>query len=61
MYHQIMTTIIWIYIYDVIDGVTRSQKRSNFEILQLSLCIILQTGDKPRMKMWLEQRRQAML
>ena len=32
MYHQIMTTIIWIYIHDVIDGVTRSQNRSNFEI-----------------------------
>ena len=32
MYHQIMTTIIWIHIYYVIDYVTRSQKRSNFEI-----------------------------
>ena len=32
MYHQIMTTIIWIHIHDVIDDVTRSQNRSNFEI-----------------------------
>ena len=32
MYHEIMTTIIWIYIHDVIDDDTRSQNRSNFEI-----------------------------
>ena len=32
MYNQIMTTIIWIHIHDVIDDVTRSQNRSNFEI-----------------------------
>ena len=32
MYHEIMTTIIQIYIPDVIDDVTRSQNRSNFEI-----------------------------
>ena len=32
MYHQIMTTIIWIHIHDIIDDVTRSQNRSNFEI-----------------------------
>ena len=32
MYHQIMTTIIWLHIHDVIDDVTRSQNRSNFEI-----------------------------
>ena len=32
MYHHIMTTIIWIHIHDVIDDVTRSQNRSNFEI-----------------------------
>ena len=32
MYHQIMTIIIWIHIHDVIDDVTRSQHRSNFEI-----------------------------
>ena len=32
MYHQIMTTITWMYIHDVIDDVTRSQNRSNFEI-----------------------------
>ena len=32
MYHQIMTTIIWIHIHGVIDDVTRSQNRSNFEI-----------------------------
>ena len=32
MYHQIMSTIIWIHIHDVIDDVTRSQNRSNFEI-----------------------------
>ena len=32
MYHQIMTIIIWIHIHDVIDDVTRSQNRSNFEI-----------------------------
>ena len=31
-YHEIMTTIIQIYIHDVIDDVTRSQNRSNFEI-----------------------------
>ena len=30
MYHQIMTTIIWIHIHDVIDDVTRSQSKSNF-------------------------------
>ena len=32
MYHEIMITIIQIYIPDVIDDVTRSQNRSNFEI-----------------------------
>ena len=32
MYHQIMTTIIWIHIHDVIHDVTKSQNRSNFEI-----------------------------
>ena len=32
MYHEIKTTIISIYIHDVIDDVTRSQNRSNFEI-----------------------------
>ena len=32
MYHQTMTTIKWIHIHDVIDDVTRSQNRSNFEI-----------------------------
>ena len=32
MSYEIMTTIIWIYIHDVIDDVTRSQNRSNFEI-----------------------------
>ena len=32
MYLEIMTTIIQIYIPDVIDDVTRSQNRSNFEI-----------------------------
>ena len=32
MYHQIVTTIIWIHMHDVIDDVTRSQNRSNFEI-----------------------------
>ena len=31
-YHEIMTTIIQTYIHDVIDDVTRSQNRSNFEI-----------------------------
>ena len=33
MYHRIITTIIWRYIHDVIDAVTRSQNRSNFEIV----------------------------
>ena len=32
MYHQIMTTIIWEHIHDVIHDVTKSQNRSNFEI-----------------------------
>ena len=32
MYHQIMTTSVWIHIHDVIDDVTKSQNRSNFEI-----------------------------
>ena len=32
MFHQIMTTIIWKQIHDVIDDVTRSLNRSNFEI-----------------------------
>ena len=32
MYHQIMTTIIWIHIHEAIDDVTRSQNRSNFKI-----------------------------
>ena len=32
MYHQIMTTILWIHIHDVIHDVTKSQNRSNFEI-----------------------------
>ena len=31
MYHQIMTTIIWIHIHDVIDDITKSQNKSNFE------------------------------
>ena len=32
MHHQIMTTIIWIHIHDVIHDVTKSQDRLNFEI-----------------------------
>ena len=32
MYHQIMTTIVWIHIHDVIHDVTKSQSRLNFEI-----------------------------
>ena len=32
MYHEIITTIIWINIHDLIDDVTGSQNRSNFEI-----------------------------
>ena len=32
MYHDIIATIIQICIHDVIDDVTRSQNRSNFEI-----------------------------
>ena len=32
MYHEIMTTVIKIYIHNVIGDVTRSQSRSNFEI-----------------------------
>ena len=32
MYHEIMTTIIQIYIHNVIGDVTRSQSMSNFEI-----------------------------
>ena len=32
MYHGIMTAIVYIYIHDIIDDVTRSQNRSNFEI-----------------------------
>ena len=32
MYNEIMATIIYIYIHDVIDDVTRSQNRSNYEI-----------------------------
>ena len=32
MNHQIMTTIIWIHIHDIIHDVTKSQNRSNFEI-----------------------------
>ena len=31
-YHKIMTAFIYKYIHDVIDDVTRSQRRSNFEI-----------------------------
>ena len=32
MYHEITTTIIQINIHELIDDVTRSQNRSNFEI-----------------------------
>ena len=32
MYHEIITTIIWINIHDLIDDITRSQNKSNFEI-----------------------------
>ena len=32
VYYEIMTTVILIYIHDVIDDVTRSQNRSNFGI-----------------------------
>ena len=36
MHHQIMTTIIWIHIHDVIDDVTRSQNRSKiFKLIYL--------------------------
>ena len=31
-YREIMSIFIWIHIHDVIDDVTRSQSRSNFEI-----------------------------
>ena len=31
-YHETMTTFVWIHIHDVIDDVTRSQSRSNFQI-----------------------------
>ena len=37
-YHEIIITILKIYIHDVIDDVTRSQKKSNFKI-DLSLSI----------------------
>ena len=35
MYNQIMTTIIWIHIHDVIDYVTRSQNRSILKLIYL--------------------------
>ena len=35
MYHQIMTTIIWIHIHDVIHDVTKSQNRSNLKSIYL--------------------------
>ena len=38
MYHEIITTITSINIHDLIDDVTRSQNRSNFEI-DISLSI----------------------
>ena len=46
MYHEIMTTIIWIYIHDVIDDVTRSQSRWNFEIDISSSVFVLQRRSK---------------
>ena len=39
MYHEIITTIMSINIHDLIDDVTRSQNRSNFEIdISPSIC-----------------------
>ena len=35
MYHQIMTTIIWIHIHDVIHDVTKSQNRSYLKSIYL--------------------------
>ena len=47
MYHKIMTTIKYIYIHGVIDDVTRSQNRSNFEIDISPLMFELQRWSKP--------------
>ena len=46
MYYQIMTTIIWINIHDLIDDVTRSQNRSNFEIYKSPSIFELQRRSK---------------
>ena len=46
MYHEILTTIISIIIHDLIDDVTRSQNRSNFEIDISPLIFELQRRSK---------------
>ena len=46
MYHEIITTITKINIHDLIDDVTRSQNRSNFEIDISTSIIELQRRSK---------------
>ena len=49
MYHQIMTTIIWNHIHDVIDDVTRSQNRSNLKLIYLGQYLNYSVDQKLKM------------
>ena len=49
MYHQIMTTIIWIHIHDVIDDVTRSQNRSKLKLIYLRQYLSCSVDQKLKM------------
>ena len=49
MYHQIMTTIIWLHIHDVIDDVTRSQKSQILKLIYLRQCFNYSVDQKLKM------------
>ena len=49
MYHQIMTTIIWIHIHGVIDDVTRSQMGQILKLIYLSQYLNYSVDQKLKM------------
>ena len=49
MYHEIMTTIIWMYIHDVIDDITRSQNWSNLKLIYLRQYLIYSVDQNLKM------------
>ena len=53
MYHEIMTTMILMYMHDVIDDVTRSQNRSNLKLIYLRQYLSYSVDQKLKMSQML--------